>query len=121
MNCTTALQRYAKALGTGNGHAARLILGGLNWGFPKIGGYPFGGPNNKDYGIFGSILGSPYFGKLPNGGLGLRNTVPNWWRILNAETLASLWQEGGVSRVWASGSRDYSRGYRAQKHEPEND
>ena len=28
-------------------------------------GYLFGGPNNKDYSIFGSILGSPYFGKLP--------------------------------------------------------
>ena len=28
-------------------------------------GYLFGGPNNKDYSILGSILGSPYFGKLP--------------------------------------------------------
>ena len=28
-------------------------------------GYPFGGPHNKDYSILGSILGSPYFGKLP--------------------------------------------------------
>ena len=27
-------------------------------------GYHFGGPNNKDYSILGSILGSPYFGKL---------------------------------------------------------
>ena len=34
------------------------------WGFPKIRGYLFGGPNNKDYSILGSILGSPYFGKL---------------------------------------------------------
>ena len=25
----------------------------------------FGGPYNKDYSILGSILGSPYFGKLP--------------------------------------------------------
>ena len=25
----------------------------------------FGGPQNKDYSILGSILGSPYFGKLP--------------------------------------------------------
>ena len=32
--------------------------------FPKL-GVPFGGPHNKDYGILGSILGSPYFGKLP--------------------------------------------------------
>ena len=30
-----------------------------NWGVP------FWGPNNKDYSILGSILGSPYFGKLP--------------------------------------------------------
>ena len=28
-------------------------------------GYHFGGPNNEDYSILGSILGSPYFGKLP--------------------------------------------------------
>ena len=34
-------------------------------GFPKLGGYPFGSPNNKDYSILGSILGSPNFGKLP--------------------------------------------------------
>ena len=25
----------------------------------------FGGPHNKDYNNLGSILGSPYFGKLP--------------------------------------------------------
>ena len=35
------------------------------WGFPKIGGTFFGGSHNKDYSILGSILGSPYFGKLP--------------------------------------------------------
>ena len=29
-----------------------------NWG------YRFGGPHNKDYSILGSILGSPYFGKV---------------------------------------------------------
>ena len=33
-------------------------------GFPKS-GVPFWGSNNKDYSICGSILGSPYFGKLP--------------------------------------------------------
>ena len=27
-------------------------------------GYLFGGSHNKDYSILGSILGSPYFGKL---------------------------------------------------------
>ena len=31
----------------------------LNWG------YLFEGPDNKDYSILGSILGSPYFGELP--------------------------------------------------------
>ena len=35
------------------------------WEFPKIRGYHFGGPHNKDYSILGPILGSPYFGKLP--------------------------------------------------------
>ena len=35
------------------------------WGFPKIRGYHFGGPHNEDYCAWGSILGSPYFGKLP--------------------------------------------------------
>ena len=37
----------------------------LNGDFPKL-GVPFGGPYDKDYTILGSILGSPYFGKLPN-------------------------------------------------------
>ena len=36
-----------------------------NRNFPKL-GYHFGGPFNKDYSILVSILGSPYFGKLPN-------------------------------------------------------
>ena len=31
----------------------------LEWGFPKIRGTHFGVPNNKDYSILGSILGSP--------------------------------------------------------------
>ena len=31
-------------------------------GFPKL----FGGSHNKDHSILGSILGSPYFGKLPD-------------------------------------------------------
>ena len=34
-------------------------------GVPKFVGAFFGGPKNKDYGIFGSILGSPTLGKLP--------------------------------------------------------
>ena len=36
------------------------------WGFPKIRGTLLGGPYNQDYSILGSILGSPYFGNLPN-------------------------------------------------------
>ena len=35
------------------------------WQFPKIWSTIFRGPNNKDYNILGSILGSPYLGKLP--------------------------------------------------------
>ena len=35
------------------------------WGFLKIRGTFLGGPHNKDYSILGSILGYPYFGKLP--------------------------------------------------------
>ena len=35
------------------------------WGFPKIRGTLFGDPHIKDYSILGSILGSPYLGKLP--------------------------------------------------------
>ena len=29
--------------------------------------YPFGGLHNKDYSVWGSLLGSPYFGKAPCG------------------------------------------------------
>ena len=32
----------------------------------------FGGPYHKDYSVLGSILGSPYFGKLPYLGIYLR-------------------------------------------------
>ena len=32
-------------------------------------GIPFGGPYKKDYSILGSILGSPYVGKLPYSGV----------------------------------------------------
>ena len=35
-------------------------------GFSKLGVH-FGGPHNKDNNILGSILGSPYSGKLPYG------------------------------------------------------
>ena len=39
--------------------------GVLNGGFPSQ-GYIFGGPHNKDSSILGSLLRSPYVGKLPN-------------------------------------------------------
>ena len=39
---------------------------GAKWEFPKIRGTVLEDPQNKDYSILGSILGSPYFGKLPN-------------------------------------------------------
>ena len=37
----------------------RQALSRSIWWFPKIGGTFFGAPNNKDYSILGSILGSP--------------------------------------------------------------
>ena len=40
--------------------------GFLMWGFPKIMGTFLGVPI-MEYSILGSILGSPYFGKLPCG------------------------------------------------------
>ena len=36
-------------------------------GVSKNYGYHLGGPSNMDSSILGSILGSPYFGKLPYG------------------------------------------------------
>ena len=53
------------------------------WGFPKIKGTLFGGPNNKDYNILGSILGSPYFGKLP---FRVYLDPPTWVPFLGKET-----------------------------------
>ena len=43
---------------------AGVIKHGGNWEFPKI-RCTFFGPHNKDYSILGSILGSPFLGKLP--------------------------------------------------------
>ena len=45
----------------------RVIEGLVFWGFrvPEIRGTFFWGPRKKDYSILGSILGSPYSGKLP--------------------------------------------------------
>ena len=38
----------------------------MNMGFPKIRGTLLGGPHDKDCIIWGTILGSPYIGKLPH-------------------------------------------------------
>ena len=49
-----------------------------NWG------YPFGDPHNKDYNTLGSILGSPYFGKLPYTLLGhLEGVSAGYGRSMN--------------------------------------
>ena len=48
-----------------------LRHGKFIWGFPKIMGNLCGGPRNKDYSILGSMLGFPYFGKVPYGLEGL--------------------------------------------------
>ena len=50
---------------TSNPPSIEITIVGAIWGFPKIRGTLFGGPYNKGYSILGSILGSPYFGKLP--------------------------------------------------------
>ena len=44
------------------------------WGFLKL-GYLFGDPHNEDHSMLGSILGSPYFGKLSCMGFGFCVTV----------------------------------------------
>ena len=56
-----------------------MILGGI-WYFPKIRGTLWG-PHSKASSILGSILGSPYFGKLPvrASGLGLRTHSCGIW------------------------------------------
>ena len=46
-------------------------------GFSKISGAFWGGPYNKDNNILGSILGSPYLGKLPNS-FQVLNTCTSW-------------------------------------------
>ena len=48
-------------------NAASIILRPVRtiWGYPKIRIGHFERPNNKDYSILGSMLGSLYFGKLP--------------------------------------------------------
>ena len=64
-------------------------------GFPNLGVPFFGGPHIRDPSILGSILGFPYFGKLPyvgfgggggGGGLGIQGWVLGFsaWGLLSA-------------------------------------
>ena len=53
---------------------SKLLKGGY-MGVSQNCGYLFGGPHNKDYSILGSIVGCPYFGKLPYRGLYRRTTL----------------------------------------------
>ena len=48
-------------------------------------GYPFGVPQNTDYSIFRSILGSTSFGKLPN-----LQVLASWDTILTSQLKCSL-------------------------------
>ena len=41
----------------------------LGFRVPQIRGIFLGGPYHRDYGILGSMLGSPYFAKLPHGNM----------------------------------------------------
>ena len=72
----------------------------LSGGFPKL-GVPFGGPHKKDYGILGSILGSPYLGKLPS------QNNPQKSRVLrNGHLWISLGMkrsEGDLSGIFENG------------------
>ena len=47
-------------------------------GFLKVGVPILGGTHNEDYSILGSILMSPYFGKLPHGNK--HSSIANTWR-----------------------------------------
>ena len=70
---------YSKGF-SGEGFRSRMQGSVEDLGVSQNHGYHFGGPNNKDYSILGSMLESPYFGKLPfsvqdlemNSGLGFR-------------------------------------------------
>ena len=56
-------------------------------------GHHFGGPNNKDYRIWGSILGSPYFAKLPS----KASNENSKWKPLNpSSNCARTWVGGGL-------------------------
>ena len=68
MACRQVTQRAAgQRPGAAQPEAGIVVCSGrIKWGFPKTRGTLLGVPINKDYTILGSILESPYFGKLPN-------------------------------------------------------
>ena len=82
-----------------------------NWG------YLIGGPHNKDYSIWGSILGSPYFGKLPNISgvepptLGycvrLRDHEENLWTLLEGLKRRATECSGGLCQSGTQKIRPY--------------
>ena len=57
-------------------HSISFLFQKLMGGSKKE-GYRMEGPHNEDYSIWGSILGSPYFGKLPNNNRKLLERSPN--------------------------------------------
>ena len=59
MGSTVITEAVRAFTGTSEAFRVQDIEVSQNWG------YLFRGPHNKDYSILGSILGSPYFGKLP--------------------------------------------------------
>ena len=61
-NPKPCIGHYARSPGSQGPEFLENLFGGFqNWG------YLIGGPHNKDCNILWSVLGSPYFGKLPFG------------------------------------------------------
>ena len=68
-------------------------------------GYLFRGPYNQDYGILGSILGSPYLWKLPPGDLGGRASASEGQRGLGGlRVWAFAWPIDALCRWYPQGS-----------------
>ena len=68
----TAIMGLYRVLGVGGVGLGGVVfrVWGLGFGsFPKL-GVPYWGSPYKDYSILWSLLGSPYFRKLPFGGVG---------------------------------------------------
>ena len=67
--------------------------------FPKL-GVPFWGSHNKGYSVWGSMLGSPYFGKLPflHAVQGLGFTL-----VAHGYLAHKKWDDLGTTRTWFLG------------------